>query len=181
MGFDWCTLWLAGWPYSCAVFSTTDHVLQLLPGSMTWFGLSRESSQTCCMQGDMIASMASICLSDIRVCIYAYDIYVIWYVHRCALAQGKWPVIIAHFVFIWQFVCRLSVLIFQPDPKQKTIYDLFQRTFSECGDDTDELLLLEAADACCEVDSGSALQDTGGETCSVSSPKKRRIEEFFNA
>ncbi|XP_021145955.2 SWI/SNF-related matrix-associated actin-dependent regulator of chromatin subfamily A-like protein 1 isoform X1 [Columba livia] len=69
----------------------------------------------------------------------------------------------------------------KPDPKQKTIYDLFQRTFSECGDDTDELLLLEAADACCEVDSGSALQDTGGETCSVSSPKKRRIEEFFNA
>ncbi|OPJ79872.1 SWI/SNF-related matrix-associated actin-dependent regulator of chromatin subfamily A-like protein 1 [Patagioenas fasciata monilis] len=66
----------------------------------------------------------------------------------------------------------------KPDPKQKTIYDLFQRTFSECGDDTDELLLLEAADACCEVDSGSALQDTV-ETCSVSPPKKQRIEECF--
>lgn len=75
----------------------------------------------------------------------------------------------------------LSVLIFQSDPKQKTIYDLFQRTFSECGDDTDELLLLEAVDACCEADSGSALQDTGGETCSVSPHKKRRIEEFFKA
>uniref|UniRef100_A0A8C3JZE9 SWI/SNF-related matrix-associated actin-dependent regulator of chromatin subfamily A-like protein 1 n=1 Tax=Calidris pygmaea TaxID=425635 RepID=A0A8C3JZE9_9CHAR len=66
----------------------------------------------------------------------------------------------------------------KPDPKQKTIYDLFQRTFSESRDDTDEALLLEAADACCEFDSGSALQDTG-ETCSVSPPRKRRIEEFF--
>ncbi|KAM6269250.1 SWI/SNF-related matrix-associated actin-dependent regulator of chromatin subfamily A-like protein 1 isoform 3-T3 [Porphyrio hochstetteri] len=65
------------------------------------------------------------------------------------------------------------------DPKQKTIYDLFQRNFSENGDDTDELLLLEAADAGCELNSGSALQDTKGETRSVSSPKKRRIEEFF--
>ncbi|NXS56652.1 SMAL1 protein, partial [Brachypteracias leptosomus] len=67
----------------------------------------------------------------------------------------------------------------KPDPKQKTIYDLFQRTFSESGDDIDEVLLLEAADACCEFDSGSALQDTEQETCSVSPPKKRRIEEFF--
>ncbi|NXN32639.1 SMAL1 protein, partial [Nycticryphes semicollaris] len=67
----------------------------------------------------------------------------------------------------------------KPDPKQKTIYDLFQRTFSESRDDTDEALLLEAADACCEFDSGSALQDTEGETHSVSPPRKRRIEEFF--
>ncbi|XP_010120798.1 PREDICTED: SWI/SNF-related matrix-associated actin-dependent regulator of chromatin subfamily A-like protein 1 [Chlamydotis macqueenii] len=65
------------------------------------------------------------------------------------------------------------------DPKQKTIYDLFQRTFSESRDDIDEALLLEAADACCEFDSGSALQGTEGDTCSASSPKKRRIEEFF--
>ncbi|KAM9548709.1 SWI/SNF-related matrix-associated actin-dependent regulator of chromatin subfamily A-like protein 1 [Guaruba guarouba] len=64
------------------------------------------------------------------------------------------------------------------DPKQKTIYDLFQRTFSESQDDTDEALLLEAADACCKFDSGSALQDTG-EMCSLSPPRKRRIEEFF--
>ncbi|NWU99127.1 SMAL1 protein, partial [Upupa epops] len=62
------------------------------------------------------------------------------------------------------------------DPKQKTIYDLFQRTFSESVDDTDEVLLLEAADACCEFDSDSASQETKGETCSPSSPKKRRIE-----
>ncbi|NXI43298.1 SMAL1 protein, partial [Galbula dea] len=63
----------------------------------------------------------------------------------------------------------------KPGPKQKTIYDLFQRTFSENRDDIDEALLLEAADACCEFDSDSALQDTG-DTCSVSPPKKRRIE-----
>lgn len=75
----------------------------------------------------------------------------------------------------------LPVLISQPDPKQKSIYELFQRTFSDCRDDDDELLLLEAADACCEFDSGSALQDTKEERCSVSSPKKRRIEEFFES
>lgn len=73
----------------------------------------------------------------------------------------------------------LSVVISQADPKQKTIYDLFQRTFSETRDDVDEVLLLEAADACCEFDSGSALQDAEGETCPVSPPRKRRIEEFF--
>lgn len=73
----------------------------------------------------------------------------------------------------------LFVLISQPDPKQKTIYSLFQRAFSESKDDIDEALLLEAADACCKSDSGSALQDAAGETSSVSPPKKRRIEEFF--
>ncbi|NXN19701.1 SMAL1 protein, partial [Indicator maculatus] len=67
----------------------------------------------------------------------------------------------------------------KPDPKQKTIYNLFQRAFSEGGDDIDEALLLEAADACCKFDSGSALQDTEGETGSVSPPKKRHIEDFF--
>ncbi|NWX22953.1 SMAL1 protein, partial [Aegotheles bennettii] len=68
----------------------------------------------------------------------------------------------------------------KPDPRQKTIYDLFQRTFSESKDDTDnDTLLLEAADACCELDSGSALQDTEGETCSASPPKKRRNEELL--
>ncbi|NXG47178.1 SMAL1 protein, partial [Psilopogon haemacephalus] len=69
----------------------------------------------------------------------------------------------------------------KPDPKQKTIYSLFQRAFSETGDDIDEALLLEAADACCKSDSGSALQDREGETSSVSPPRKRRIEEFFKA
>ncbi|XP_031970622.1 SWI/SNF-related matrix-associated actin-dependent regulator of chromatin subfamily A-like protein 1 isoform X1 [Corvus moneduloides] len=67
----------------------------------------------------------------------------------------------------------------KPDPKQKTIYDLFQKTFSESRDDTDDVWFLEAADAGCEFDSGSALQDREAETCSVSPKKKRRIEEFF--
>ncbi|XP_041329346.1 SWI/SNF-related matrix-associated actin-dependent regulator of chromatin subfamily A-like protein 1 isoform X2 [Pyrgilauda ruficollis] len=65
----------------------------------------------------------------------------------------------------------------KPDPKQKTIYDLFQTTFSESRDDADDVLFLEAADAGCEFDSGSALQDREAETCSVSPKKKRRIEE----
>ncbi|NWI83456.1 SMAL1 protein, partial [Dryoscopus gambensis] len=66
----------------------------------------------------------------------------------------------------------------KPDPKQKTIYDLFQKTFSESRDDADDLLFLEAADAGCEFDSSSALQDreAEAETCSVSPKKKRRIE-----
>uniref|UniRef100_A0A8C3M2W6 SWI/SNF-related matrix-associated actin-dependent regulator of chromatin subfamily A-like protein 1 n=1 Tax=Chrysolophus pictus TaxID=9089 RepID=A0A8C3M2W6_CHRPC len=65
----------------------------------------------------------------------------------------------------------------KPDPKQKTIYELFQRTFSDSKDDTD-VALLEAADACCEFDSDSAFQDTE-EKCSVSSPKKRRTKDFI--
>ncbi|KAL2302218.1 hypothetical protein Nmel_009637 [Mimus melanotis] len=65
----------------------------------------------------------------------------------------------------------------KPDPKQKTIYDLFQKTFSESRDDADDVLFLEAADAGCEFDSGSALQDREAETHSVSPKKKRRIEE----
>ncbi|NWW21732.1 SMAL1 protein, partial [Falcunculus frontatus] len=67
----------------------------------------------------------------------------------------------------------------KPDPKQKTIYDLFQKTFSESRDDADDVLFLEAADAGCEFYSGSALQDREAETCSVSPKKKRRVEEFF--
>ncbi|NXS88421.1 SMAL1 protein, partial [Erpornis zantholeuca] len=64
----------------------------------------------------------------------------------------------------------------KPDPKQKTIYDLFQKTFSESRDDADDVLFLEAADAGCEFDSDNALQDREAETCSVSPKKKRRIE-----
>ncbi|NWI13932.1 SMAL1 protein, partial [Crypturellus soui] len=65
------------------------------------------------------------------------------------------------------------------DPKQKTIYDLFKRTFSENRDDAEAALLLEADDACFDFDPESALQNKEGERCSVSPPKKRRIEEFF--
>ncbi|NWW14081.1 SMAL1 protein, partial [Oreocharis arfaki] len=67
----------------------------------------------------------------------------------------------------------------KPDPKQKTIYDLFQKTFAESRDDADDVLFLEAADTGCEFDSGSALQDGEAETCPVSPKKKRRIEEVF--
>ncbi|KAM8807019.1 SWI/SNF-related matrix-associated actin-dependent regulator of chromatin subfamily A-like protein 1 [Eudromia elegans] len=67
------------------------------------------------------------------------------------------------------------------DPKQKTIYDLFKRTFAENKDDADAALLLEAADACFDFDPESALQNVEGQRCSVSPPKKRRIEEFFKA
>lgn len=80
-------------------------------------------------------------------------------------------------LYVTVHIQTLPVLISQPDPKQKTIFELFQRTFSDCRDDDDELLLLEAADACCEFDSGSDFQDAKEERCSVSSPKKRRIEE----
>ncbi|XP_059708786.1 SWI/SNF-related matrix-associated actin-dependent regulator of chromatin subfamily A-like protein 1 [Haemorhous mexicanus] len=65
----------------------------------------------------------------------------------------------------------------KPDTKQKSIYDLFQKTFSESRDDADDVLFLEAADAGCEFDSGSALQDGEAEACSVTPKKKRRIDE----
>ncbi|XP_040295362.1 SWI/SNF-related matrix-associated actin-dependent regulator of chromatin subfamily A-like protein 1 [Bufo bufo] len=58
---------------------------------------------------------------------------------------------------------------FYKDPKQKTIYDLFQRSFSGDGaaDDADEALLLEA---CEEFD--QEIQE--GNLC-----KKRKIEDYF--
>lgn len=85
--------------------------------------------------------------------------------------------VVSHYDFYMTVHIHLSVLISQPDPKQKTIYELFQRTFSDSEDDTD-VALLEAADACCEFDSDSAFQDAE-ERCSVSSLKKRRTEEFI--
>ncbi|KAM7153617.1 SWI/SNF-related matrix-associated actin-dependent regulator of chromatin subfamily A-like protein 1 isoform 2-T2 [Macrochelys suwanniensis] len=57
---------------------------------------------------------------------------------------------------------------YKRDPKQQTIYSLFQRTFSEQGDALNEALLVEAADACQESDSGSASRDAGTDTCSAS-------------
>uniref|UniRef100_A0A8C3XW03 SWI/SNF-related matrix-associated actin-dependent regulator of chromatin subfamily A-like protein 1 n=1 Tax=Chelydra serpentina TaxID=8475 RepID=A0A8C3XW03_CHESE len=65
-------------------------------------------------------------------------------------------------------VQNLSALLSQRDPKQQTIYSLFQRTFSEQGDALNEALLVEAADACQESDSGSASRDAGADTCSAS-------------
>ncbi|KAM4025004.1 SWI/SNF-related matrix-associated actin-dependent regulator of chromatin subfamily A-like protein 1 [Anomaloglossus baeobatrachus] len=58
---------------------------------------------------------------------------------------------------------------FYKDPKQKSIYELFQRSFSQDGaaDDADEALLLEA---CEEFDQ----QTPDGNMC-----KKRKIEDYF--
>ncbi|XP_053900511.1 SWI/SNF-related matrix-associated actin-dependent regulator of chromatin subfamily A-like protein 1 isoform X2 [Malaclemys terrapin pileata] len=69
---------------------------------------------------------------------------------------------------------------YKRDPKQQTIYSLFQRTFSEQGDDLDEALLVEAADACQESDSGSASRDAGADICSASPRKKQRLEDYFH-
>ncbi|XP_065269355.1 SWI/SNF-related matrix-associated actin-dependent regulator of chromatin subfamily A-like protein 1 isoform X1 [Emys orbicularis] len=69
---------------------------------------------------------------------------------------------------------------YKRDPKQQTIYSLFQRTFSEQGDDLDKALLVEAADACQESDSGSASRDAGADTCSASPRKKQRLEDYFH-
>ncbi|OCT63316.1 SWI/SNF-related matrix-associated actin-dependent regulator of chromatin subfamily A-like protein 1 isoform X1 [Xenopus laevis] len=65
---------------------------------------------------------------------------------------------------------------FYKDPKQKTIYDLFQRSFSEQGaeNDSDEALLLEA---CEEVDLGESTcgpTDYSGNAC-----KRRKIDDYF--
>ncbi|XP_074857466.1 SWI/SNF-related matrix-associated actin-dependent regulator of chromatin subfamily A-like protein 1 isoform X2 [Carettochelys insculpta] len=66
---------------------------------------------------------------------------------------------------------------YKQDPKQQTIYNLFQRTLSEQGDDLDKALLAEAVDACQESDPGNA----GADTCSTSPCKKRRIEDYFGS
>ncbi|XP_075789137.1 SWI/SNF-related matrix-associated actin-dependent regulator of chromatin subfamily A-like protein 1 isoform X2 [Pelodiscus sinensis] len=64
---------------------------------------------------------------------------------------------------------------YKQDPKQQTIYDLFQRTLSEQGDDLDEALLVEAVDACQASEPRSAAVDPS----STSPCKKRRLEDFF--
>ncbi|XP_069083156.1 SWI/SNF-related matrix-associated actin-dependent regulator of chromatin subfamily A-like protein 1 [Pleurodeles waltl] len=71
-----------------------------------------------------------------------------------------------------------STDFFYKDPKQKTIYDLFQRSFAESEDDIDEATLLEAADACQEAELELTPEDTAS-TYTESSSKKRRIEDFF--
>ncbi|XP_043360815.1 SWI/SNF-related matrix-associated actin-dependent regulator of chromatin subfamily A-like protein 1 isoform X2 [Dermochelys coriacea] len=78
------------------------------------------------------------------------------------------------------FYKNLSALLPQRDPKQQTIYSLFQRTFSEQGDNLDEALLMGAADACQGSDSRSASQDAGADTCSASPCKKQRLEDYFH-
>lgn len=140
---------------------------------------SLQKFQAYYLQGDLV----SIHVTYMYLSIYVWDTYMyvscmVWSVHTCALCRGSvfW---FCSLCFTWQCGCRsCSVLFPQPDPKQKTIFDLFQKTFSEIRDDADDVLFLEAADVGCEFDSGSALQDREAETCSVSPKKKRRIEEM---
>nr|XP_014348934.1 PREDICTED: SWI/SNF-related matrix-associated actin-dependent regulator of chromatin subfamily A-like protein 1 [Latimeria chalumnae] len=67
---------------------------------------------------------------------------------------------------------------YKMDPKQKTICDLFQKSFSEAGDDDEEMLLLEAAEACQNLEVEGTVCDSG-ETCTASPSKKRHIEDYF--
>lgn len=75
-------------------------------------------------------------------------------------------------------VSDLSGFVPQQDPRQKTIYDLFQKTFADDGDDLDEALCMEAVDACQNPDLGCAGQ-SAEDSCSESPRKKQRIEDFF--
>ncbi|XP_043851021.1 SWI/SNF-related matrix-associated actin-dependent regulator of chromatin subfamily A-like protein 1 isoform X2 [Dromiciops gliroides] len=71
---------------------------------------------------------------------------------------------------------------FYKDPKQKTIYDLLQASFSEDledGDDIDEALLLEAVEVCERGSSAESVIQDGANPWEESSPKKRRITDFF--
>ncbi|XP_061465214.1 SWI/SNF-related matrix-associated actin-dependent regulator of chromatin subfamily A-like protein 1 isoform X2 [Rhineura floridana] len=62
----------------------------------------------------------------------------------------------------------------KPDPKQQTILNLFQRTFSEDADDVDEALLVEAVDACEDSGPQTPSSETEASPC-----KKQRIDDFF--
>ncbi|XP_028928029.1 SWI/SNF-related matrix-associated actin-dependent regulator of chromatin subfamily A-like protein 1 isoform X1 [Ornithorhynchus anatinus] len=76
---------------------------------------------------------------------------------------------------------------FYKDPKQKTIYDLFQTSFAEDEDPSEEALLLEAAGASeAPETSGAAGNDfpapggpPEGTPLSASPNKRRRMEDFF--
>nr|XP_060629862.1 SWI/SNF-related matrix-associated actin-dependent regulator of chromatin subfamily A-like protein 1 isoform X3 [Anolis sagrei ordinatus] len=66
---------------------------------------------------------------------------------------------------------------YKQDPKQQTILNLFQKTFSGDSDDLDETLLVEAVDAC--EDAGQAAASTETNVFPGSPCKKRRIDDFF--
>ncbi|XP_062972780.1 SWI/SNF-related matrix-associated actin-dependent regulator of chromatin subfamily A-like protein 1 isoform X2 [Elgaria multicarinata webbii] len=65
------------------------------------------------------------------------------------------------------------------DPKQQTILNLFQRTFSEDADDMDEALLVEALDACEDSGQRDSSVEGEGNLFQSSSCKKRHIDDFF--
>lgn len=166
--------WLR-WPYTCSAFNAAEQIVRLLPGSMPWLGLSTEAPSLLLARRPLSLHVIYMSLSmyvwDTYVCVS----YMVWSIHT---VQRECPLILL--CFTRQCGCRSSSVLFpQTDPKQKTIYDLFQKTFSESRDDADDVLFLEAADSGFEFDSGSSLQDREAETRSVSPKKKRRIEEFF--
>uniref|UniRef100_A0A8D0H7U9 SWI/SNF-related matrix-associated actin-dependent regulator of chromatin subfamily A-like protein 1 n=1 Tax=Sphenodon punctatus TaxID=8508 RepID=A0A8D0H7U9_SPHPU len=76
---------------------------------------------------------------------------------------------------------KVTDFLYKQDPKQRSIYDLFQRTFSEDADDIDEALLVEAVDACQGSGIGGRSPDAERGAVSESPHKKRRIDEFFSA
>ncbi|MGH0136271.1 UNVERIFIED_CONTAM: hypothetical protein FKN15_064523 [Acipenser sinensis] len=71
-----------------------------------------------------------------------------------------------------------SASFYCKDPKQRTILDMFQSSFADEGDDFDEAMLLEAASAWEDPNTGLTSQDSGRNY--LESPgKKRRIEDYF--
>ncbi|RXM28966.1 SWI/SNF-related matrix-associated actin-dependent regulator of chromatin subfamily A-like protein 1 [Acipenser ruthenus] len=71
-----------------------------------------------------------------------------------------------------------SASFYCKDPKQRTILDMFQSSFADEGDDFDEAMLLEAASAWEDPNTGLTSQDSGSNY--LESPgKKRRIEDYF--
>ncbi|XP_072473752.1 SWI/SNF-related matrix-associated actin-dependent regulator of chromatin subfamily A-like protein 1 [Notamacropus eugenii] len=73
---------------------------------------------------------------------------------------------------------------FYKDPKQMKIYDLFRASLSDMdGDDIDEAMLLEAAEAC-ERGASSGMSESifqdSPSPWEESSPKKRRITDVFD-
>ncbi|XP_066489145.1 SWI/SNF-related matrix-associated actin-dependent regulator of chromatin subfamily A-like protein 1 isoform X2 [Tiliqua scincoides] len=68
---------------------------------------------------------------------------------------------------------------FYKNPKQQTILNLFQKTFSEDADDIDEALFVEAVDACENSGPQTSSGEAGGDLLPGSPCKKRRIDDFF--
>ncbi|XP_041120221.1 SWI/SNF-related matrix-associated actin-dependent regulator of chromatin subfamily A-like protein 1 [Polyodon spathula] len=71
-----------------------------------------------------------------------------------------------------------SASFYCKDPKQRTVLDMFQSSFATEGDDLDEAMLLEAASAWEDPNTGLAFQDSGSNY--LESPSKKRcIEDYF--
>ncbi|XP_053126834.1 SWI/SNF-related matrix-associated actin-dependent regulator of chromatin subfamily A-like protein 1 isoform X2 [Hemicordylus capensis] len=68
---------------------------------------------------------------------------------------------------------------YKQDPKQQSIFNLFQRTLCEDADDMDEALLVEAVDACEDSGPQTSSGEAEGDLFPPSPCKKRRIDDFF--